>query len=399
MRVTPRCLRSSATTARLLLVLCAGGAGCTSGPGAPDAEETRAAGDAAEASVSSTGAAEEAWFTERAEAVGLDFVHFNGMSGKFYQPEIMGPGVAMFDYDNDGDLDVYLVQGQLIGTGTALLPPPSGLPPTDRLYRNDMEGHQDGTRLQFTDVTEESGITARGYGMGVATGDIDNDGWVDLYLTGFGRNQMFRNNGDGTFSDVSIHTGTDHPSAWGVPASFLDFDRDGWLEAGSRGILRKYAAMGVVEFDDDGEFVDEELDQWIAWRMDRLTGFVADMQSLAREYDMVTSAAVKFFWPRQSPTGAQDWVRWAREDLLDYLMVMLYTNDNELVAKEIARHQSLIKGHKCEHWLGLGRVSRDLASERFEEQIQICRNAGLDGIVAFQEPTMTDADFEVLSRF
>ena len=230
MRVTPRCLRSSATTARLLLVLCAGGAGCTSGPGAPDAEETRAAGDAAEASVSSTGAAEEAWFTERAEAVGLDFVHFNGMSGKFYQPEIMGPGVAMFDYDNDGDLDVYLVQGQLIGTGTALLPPPSGLPPTDRLYRNDVEGHQDGTRLQFTDVTEESGITARGYGMGVATGDIDNDGWVDLYLTGFGRNQMFRNNGDGTFSDVSIHTGTDHPSAWGVPASFLDFDRDGWLD-------------------------------------------------------------------------------------------------------------------------------------------------------------------------
>ena len=176
-------------------------------------------------------------------------------------------------------------------------------------------------------------------------------------------------------------------------------DRDGWLETGSRGILRRYAAMGVVEFDDDGEFVDEELDQWIAWRMDRLTGFVADMQSLAREYDMVTSAAVKFFWPRQSPTGAQDWVRWAREDLLDYLMVMLYTNDNELVAKEIARHQSLIKGHKCEHWLGLGRVSRDLASERFEEQIHICRNAGLDGIVAFQEPTMTDADFEVLSRF
>ena len=102
MRVTPRCLRSSATTARLLLVLCAGGGGCTSGPGAPDAEETRAAGDTAEASVSSTGTAEEAWFTERAEAVGLDFVHFNGMSGKFYQPEIMGPGVAMFDYDNDG---------------------------------------------------------------------------------------------------------------------------------------------------------------------------------------------------------------------------------------------------------------------------------------------------------
>ncbi len=169
------------------------------------------------------------WFADRAEATGLDFVHFNGMSGKFYQPEIMGSGVGMFDYDNDGDPDVYLVQGQMLGTGQALIPPPSGQPLTDRLYRNDLEVRPDGTRLRFTDVTDESGIDAVGYGMGVASGDIDNDGWVDLYLTRFGLNQMFRNNGDGTFADVSDYTGTDDP-AWGVPASFVDYDRDGWLD-------------------------------------------------------------------------------------------------------------------------------------------------------------------------
>ena len=171
------------------------------------------------------------WFTDRAEATGLDFVHFNGMSGHFYQPEVMGPGVAMFDYDNDGDLDVYLVQGRMLGEGTPLLPPAGGRTPTDRLYRNDLEVAPDGSHtLRFTDVTETSGLTARGYGQGVATGDLDNDGWVDLYLTGFGRNQMFRNNGDGSFADVSMSTGTGDPSGWGVSAAFVDYDRDGWLD-------------------------------------------------------------------------------------------------------------------------------------------------------------------------
>ena len=89
----------------------------------------------------------------------------------------------------------------------------------------------DGTRtLRFTDVTAASRIVTRGYGQGVAAGDIDNDGWIDLYLTGFRRNQMFRNNGDGTFSDVSLQTGTDSPTTWGVSAAFVDVDRDGWLD-------------------------------------------------------------------------------------------------------------------------------------------------------------------------
>jgi enediyne biosynthesis protein E4 len=176
-------------------------------------------------------AAVDNWFVDRAADAGLGFVHFNGMSGKFYQPEIMAPGVALFDYDNDGDLDVYLVQGRMLGDGTPLIPPPKDAPLEDRLYRNDLEIKPDGARLlRFTDVSEKSGIHTRGYGMGVAVGDIDNDGWPDLYVTGVGRNQMFRNNGDGTFTDVSQPSGTSDPDAWGVSAAFVDVDRDGWLD-------------------------------------------------------------------------------------------------------------------------------------------------------------------------
>jgi len=174
------------------------------------------------------------WFVDGAHSAGLDFVHFNGLSGGFYQPEIMGPGAGVFDYDNDGDLDVYLVQGQMLGTGKALtqalLPPRGPLPLRGRLYRNDLEVGADGARtLRFTDVTDRSGIDARGYGMGVAAGDIDNNGCVDLYLTNFGPNQLYRNNCDGTFTDLSRSSGTEG-AGWSVPAAFLDFDRDGWLD-------------------------------------------------------------------------------------------------------------------------------------------------------------------------
>jgi hypothetical protein len=173
--------------------------------------------------------AEADWFTDRAAETGLDFVHFNGLVGRFHQPEIMGAGAAVFDYDNDGDLDLYLVQSGTLAPGTPLIAPPPVI--EDRLYRNDLEIRPDGTRvLRFADVTRASGIRTRGYGMGAAAGDIDNDGDVDLYVTGFGRNQLFRNNGDGTFSDASAASGTDDPVSWGVSAAFLDFDRDGWLD-------------------------------------------------------------------------------------------------------------------------------------------------------------------------
>ena len=175
----------------------------------------------------------EAWFADRAEATGIDFVHVNGSAGEFTISETMGAGAALFDFDNDGDLDVYLVQGGALGpdknSANAATPFNAG-PLTDRLYRNDLEVHPDGARtLRFTDVTEGSGLDARAYGMGVAAGDVDNDGWVDLYRTGLGANQLFRNNGDGTFTDVTGETGTGDPR-WSLSASFADVDRDGWLD-------------------------------------------------------------------------------------------------------------------------------------------------------------------------
>ncbi len=175
-------------------------------------------------------------FTDRAQEVGVDFKHFNGMSGEYYFSEMMGPGAALFDMDNDGDLDAYLVQGQMLGAGRGLdvasMSPASGvpLPLTDRLYRNDIEVHADGTRtLRFTDVTAGSGLDVRSYGMGVAVGDFDNDGRGDVYRTRIGANQLFRNNGDGTFADVTERSGTGDES-WGVSASFVDVDGDGWLD-------------------------------------------------------------------------------------------------------------------------------------------------------------------------
>ena len=174
------------------------------------------------------------WFVDDAADAGLRFVHFNGMSGQYYFPEMLPGGVALLDYDKDGDLDVYFTQATLLGEGRtmeqALIKPAEPLPLRGRLYRNDLRADGDGTRrLHFTDVTEASGIDARGYGMGVATGDFDNNGCVDLYLTFVGRNQLHRNNCDGTFTDVSKSSGTDG-TGWAVSAAFVDYDRDGWLD-------------------------------------------------------------------------------------------------------------------------------------------------------------------------
>jgi hypothetical protein len=160
---------------------------------------------------------------------GLGFSHFNGASGRLRMAEIIGAGAALLDYDNDGDLDVYLVQGNTL-TGTPIGSPgavPDEALRGDRLYRNDLEVAHDGTRrLRFTDVTSESGIVATGYGMGVATGDFDNDGWVDLYVTNFGPNQLWRNAGDGTFEDATTSARVAGDGSWSTSAAFLDFDGD-----------------------------------------------------------------------------------------------------------------------------------------------------------------------------
>ena len=207
----PTRLTSLTVNAVLLVAFTALGCGGTSAPApkpAPPAEE---------------------WFTERAAAAGIDFTHFNGMSGQRYYPEIMAPGVAFFDYDNDGDLDVYLVQSQMLGKGKTLkdaIFSPKG-PLEDRLYRNDLKG--EGT-LHFTDVTEASGLHVETYGMGVAAGDYDNDGFVDLYRTGLKGAVLLHNNGNGTFNDATAASGASDPDGWGVSAAFVDYDRDGFLD-------------------------------------------------------------------------------------------------------------------------------------------------------------------------
>lgn len=185
-------------------------------------------------------------FDEVAEKVGLRFRHYNGMTGKFFLPEIMGAGAAVFDYDNDGDLDVYLVQGTVLEPadkpGSTMFPWREAVAPRGRLFRNELKLDKNGARtLQFSDATATSGIVATGYGMGVAVGDMNNDGWIDLYLTNLGSNQMYLNKGDGTFVDVTRNSNSDDPR-WSTSASFVDYDRDGWLDL----MIVNYAEFSIT---------------------------------------------------------------------------------------------------------------------------------------------------------
>ena len=178
-------------------------------------------------------------FSEAASETGLDFVHFNGMTGERYMFEIIGPGAALFDYDNDGDLDLYLVQGREVGPPAQLerdlFAPQGASQHHDRLYRNDLSIDEAGRPLlRFVDVTAASGLRSTGYGMGVAAADYDNDGWVDLYITNMGPNRLLRNRGPDeagtvTFEDATDAAGVGDPG-WGVSATFVDLDRDGWLD-------------------------------------------------------------------------------------------------------------------------------------------------------------------------
>ena len=169
-------------------------------------------------------------FREVAEEVGLKFHHFTGATGEFFMPEIMGAGVALFDYDNDGDLDVYLIQGTTFDPAQdprqTKFPPVPGWKAGNRLFRNLLS---ETGKLQFVDVTEKAGVGHVAYGMGVAVGDYDNDGFQDLYVTNFGRNVLYHNNGDGTFTDVTAKAGVDDPR-WSASAAWVDYDSDGRLD-------------------------------------------------------------------------------------------------------------------------------------------------------------------------
>ncbi len=152
-------------------------------------------------------------FQEVTNQAGIQFQHINGATRKKYMPETMGSGGLFFDYNNDGWLDIYLVDGgslvdeELAGRTRSVL------------YRNNGDG-------TFRDVTADSGLEHRAYGMGACAADYDNDGWVDLYLTNFGPNVLYRNNGDGTFTDVTQTAGGRSP-LWSTSCAFGDIDNDG----------------------------------------------------------------------------------------------------------------------------------------------------------------------------
>jgi hypothetical protein len=161
--------------------------------------------------------------------VGLDYRHFSGMTGRRYIVEMLGPGAALADLDGDGDLDLFLRQGRLLGDDVtlddALDPPAPGSPLTNRLYRSDATADDPGFRL----VERSTGLDHADYGMGVATGDFDRDGAVDLYLTSFGEDRLLRNRGDATFEDVTAAAGLGDDRL-GQAAVFFDYDGDGWLD-------------------------------------------------------------------------------------------------------------------------------------------------------------------------
>ena len=159
-------------------------------------------------------------FIDVAEHAGLTIPNvWGGVDHKRIIIETKGSGIAFFDYDNDGWLDIYLTNGNRLDAHW-----PAGKEPTTHLYKN----NRDGT---FTDVTEKSGIGRSGWQTGVCVGDYDNDGWDDLFCTFWGHNILFHNNGNGTFADVTHKAGLSQSKGrWGTGCTFLDYDRDGHLD-------------------------------------------------------------------------------------------------------------------------------------------------------------------------
>jgi len=161
-------------------------------------------------------AAQKITFRDVTAQAGIQFRHNNGAFGKKYLPETMGPGCAFLDYDNDGWTDILLVNGEN-------WPGRAGSASTMKLYHN----NHDGT---FTDVTRRAGLAVSMFGMGLAVGDYDNDGFDDLFITAVGQSHLFHNNGNGTFTDVTKAAGLWGPNEFSTSAAWVDYDRDGKLD-------------------------------------------------------------------------------------------------------------------------------------------------------------------------
>src|SRR5262252_5694572 len=165
---------------------------------------------------SNLSAAQKITFRDVTAQAGIQFKHNNGAFGRKYLPETMGPGCAFLDYDNDGWTDILLVNGEN-------WPGRAGSASTMKLYHN----NHDGT---FTDVTRRAGLAVSMFGMGVAVGDYDNDGFEDVFITAAGQSHLFHNNGNGTFTDVTKAAGFWGPNEFSTSAAWVDYDRDGKLD-------------------------------------------------------------------------------------------------------------------------------------------------------------------------
>jgi enediyne biosynthesis protein E4 len=163
-------------------------------------------------------------FSDVTDRAGVKFRYLSSHTTRKYLPETMGAGVALFDYDNDGRLDIFLVNGAPFEDPTpkGTIPRKTGPEYWNRLYHQKPDG-------TFEDVTERAGLQGVGYGMGVAVGDFDNDGFEDLYVTAYGGNRLYHNNGDGTFTDVTQKAGV-AGSGWSTSAAWVDLDSDGFLD-------------------------------------------------------------------------------------------------------------------------------------------------------------------------
>lgn len=163
-------------------------------------------------------------FVDVTSRLGINFQYRSSHTSRKYLLETMGAGVALFDYDNDGRLDIFLVNGAPLGDPTpkGTIPQKTGPEYWNRLYHQKPDG-------SFEDVTERAGLQGVGYGMGVAVGDYDNDGFEDLYVTAYGGNRLYHNNGNGTFTDVTLTAGV-AGSGWSTAAAWVDFDGDGFLD-------------------------------------------------------------------------------------------------------------------------------------------------------------------------
>jgi len=166
-------------------------------------------------------------FVDATKAAGIAFAHKNSATSNKYLIETMGGGVALLDYDNDGRLDVFLTNGAKIDD-----PMPDGRLPdkSDPVYWNRL--YQQTSSGTFVDVTQKAGLSGalqNAYGMGIAVGDYDNDGFEDVYVTNYGGNTLYRNNGDGTFKDVTERAGV-RAGGWSTSAGFFDYDNDGKLD-------------------------------------------------------------------------------------------------------------------------------------------------------------------------